>query len=95
MSDRLGKVALSSEASPYLGGSMIGNYGPRTARLIDEEVSALIEKQYQRVLELMRTYLDRTHNIVSVLIEHETLSGEEFATVLAGGTLSSVSLGKA
>ena len=95
MSDKLGKVALSSEASPYMGGIMTGNYGPRTARLIDEEVSALIERQYARMLELMRTHLDRTHNIVTALIEHETLSGEEFATVLAGGTLSSVSLGKA
>ena len=95
MSDKLGKVALSSEASPYMGGTMTGNYGPRTARMIDEEVSALIERQYARMLELMRTHLDRTHNIVTALIEHETLSGDEFATVLAGGTLSSVSLGKA
>ena len=47
------------------------------------------------MLELMRTHLDRTHSIVTALIEHETLSGDEFATVLAGGTLSSVSLGKA
>ncbi|WP_420597555.1 ATP-dependent zinc metalloprotease FtsH [Deinococcus sp.] len=95
MSDKLGKVSHGSEASMYLGGSISGNYGPRTARMIDEEVSSLIETQYQRVLELMRTYLDRTHNIVSVLIEHETLSGDEFATVLAGGTLSTISLGKA
>ncbi|WP_161881252.1 ATP-dependent zinc metalloprotease FtsH [Deinococcus alpinitundrae] len=95
MSEKIGKVALSSDASPYMGGSISGNYGPRTARLIDEEVSALIEAQYQRMLELMRTHLDRTHNIVTALIEHETLSGDEFATVLAGGTLSSISLGKA
>jgi cell division protease FtsH len=95
MSEKLGKVTLSSEASLYLGGSVASSYGPRTARLIDEEVSALIEKQYQRVLEMMRTYLDRTHNIVDVLIEHETLSGDEFATVMAGGTLvGGVSLGK-
>ncbi len=96
MSEKLGKVALSSEASAYLGGgSVSGSYGPRTARLIDEEVSLMIETQYLRVLELMRVHLDRTHNIVTALIEHETLSGDEFATVLAGGTLSSVSLGKA
>jgi len=88
MSDRLGKVALASDESAYLGGGMQpGNYSQQTARVIDEEVSLLIQRQYERVLSLVREYLPRLHVIVPELILRETLLGAEFSQLLSGGTL--------
>ena len=88
MSERLGKVALASDDSMYLGGGMQpAHYSQSTARIIDEEVSQLIARQYERALSLLREYLPRVHVIVPELIHRETLSGEEFSTLLAGGVL--------
>jgi cell division protease FtsH len=88
MSGRLGKVALASDDSAYLGGGMQpGQYSQQTARVIDEEVSLLISTQYERVLELVREYLPRLHVIVPELIRRETLMGAEFSVLLAGGEL--------
>ncbi|WP_407570098.1 ATP-dependent zinc metalloprotease FtsH [Deinococcus altitudinis] len=88
MSDRLGKVALASDESAYLGGGMQpGTYSQQTARIIDEEVSLLISSQYERVLELVREYLPRLHVIVPELIRRETLMGAEFSVLLNGGEL--------
>ncbi|MGI8746761.1 MAG: ATP-dependent zinc metalloprotease FtsH, partial [Deinococcus sp.] len=88
MSERLGKVALASEESAYLGGGMQpAAYSQNTARAIDEEVAQLIARQYERTLELVREHLSQLHGVVSQLILRETLSGEEFVTLLAGGRL--------
>ncbi|GBF08189.1 ATP-dependent metalloprotease FtsH, partial [Deinococcus aerius] len=88
MSPRIGKVALATDEGNFLGG------GPQplpmseaTAFAVDEEVRALIDAAYARALDLVREYLPAVHEIVRVLMRRETLSGEEFATLLAGGTL--------
>jgi cell division protease FtsH len=89
MSARIGKVALASDEGNFLGG------GPQplpmseaTAFAVDEEVSALMDAAYARVLALVQGHLARVHEIVGVLLRRETLSGEEFSTLLAGGTLA-------
>ncbi len=88
MSGRIGKVALATDEGSYLGG------GPQplptsehTSRVVDEEVRSLIDAAYARVLALVREHLPQVHGVVGVLMQRETLSGEEFATLLAGGSL--------
>ncbi|WP_414656504.1 ATP-dependent zinc metalloprotease FtsH [Deinococcus sp. VB343] len=88
MSPRIGKVALSQENSSYLGGgSQALPTSEDTARVVDEEVKALVDAAYDRVLTLVREHLPQVHHVVTVLMQRETLSGEEFATLLSGGTL--------
>ncbi|MBB5365428.1 ATP-dependent zinc metalloprotease FtsH [Deinococcus humi] len=98
MSDRIGKVALASDQAGYLGGgSQMQPMSEATAQEIDEEVRALIDAAYGRVLTLVREHLAAVHEIVRVLLSRETLYGEEFSTLLAGGQLaepSPVSLSK-
>ncbi|MFC4454308.1 cell division protein FtsH, partial [Deinococcus sonorensis] len=92
MSERLGKVALASEDSAYLGGGMQASpHSQQTGRVIDEEVAQIIARQYQRVLTLVRDHLPQIHVIVPELLHRETLSGEEFSVLLAGGTLETLS----
>ncbi|GGM05348.1 hypothetical protein GCM10010841_12170 [Deinococcus aerophilus] len=98
MSDRIGKVALASDQGSYLGGGpQMQPMSEATAQEVDEEVLALIDAAYGRVLSLIREHLNGVHEIVRVLLRRETLSGEEFSTLLAGGQLEevpAVSLGK-
>ncbi|GAA5511333.1 ATP-dependent zinc metalloprotease FtsH [Deinococcus carri] len=88
MSSRIGKVALATDEGNFLGG------GPQplpmseaTAYAVDEEVRALIDAAYDRALSLVREHLAQVHEVVRVLMRRETLSGEEFSVLLAGGTL--------
>ncbi|MFC4637996.1 cell division protein FtsH, partial [Deinococcus hohokamensis] len=88
MSERIGKVALASEQGGHLGSySQALPVSEATAQLIDAEVHALIDAAYARAVTLVREHLARVHEVVGVLLHRETLSGEEFATLLAGGSL--------
>ncbi|MFC4424807.1 cell division protein FtsH, partial [Deinococcus navajonensis] len=88
MSERIGKVALASEQGGHLGTfSQPLPVSEATSQVVDAEVHALIEAAYARALALVREHLPRVHEVVEVLLQRETLSGEEFATLLAGGTL--------
>ena len=88
MSGRIGKVALATDDSGYLGGgSQLMPMSEHTAQVIDEEVRTLIDAAYTRVLNLVREHLAQVHEIVAVLMKRETLSGDEFSTLLVGGTL--------
>ena len=76
-----------------IGGAFLGG-GTRqamtseaTARVIDEQVREIVDSAYERVMRLMRQHLDDMHQIVTVLMQRETLSGEEFSTLLGGGQL--------
>ncbi|RJF71228.1 ATP-dependent zinc metalloprotease FtsH [Deinococcus cavernae] len=89
MSPAIGKVALASGDEGYLGG------GPQqaptseaTARVIDEQVREIVDSAYERAVQLMRQHLDDMHRIVTVLMQRETLTGEEFSTLLGGGQVA-------
>ncbi|WP_146237282.1 AAA family ATPase, partial [Deinococcus yavapaiensis] len=88
MSDLLGKVAHVGEQENFLGtASERGNYSDSTAELIDMEVKRILDMQYDRAKLILADNLHLVHRIVEVLLSRETLTGEEFETVLRGGTL--------
>lgn len=83
MTESLGKVALTSSGSSYLGDYDTGrSYADETAQHIDREIKAIIDTQYQRIKDLIeqkRVYLER---IVAALVEHETLHADEFELLM-------------
>uniref|UniRef100_UPI00054D6A56 ATP-dependent metallopeptidase FtsH/Yme1/Tma family protein n=1 Tax=Deinococcus murrayi TaxID=68910 RepID=UPI00054D6A56 len=88
MSPRIGKVALAEGGAGFLGGGpQLAPMSEATAHAVDEEVRAIIEAAYARAVALVQTHLPRVHQVVEVLLRRETLSGEEFSTLLAGGIL--------
>ncbi|AFZ68682.1 ATP-dependent zinc metalloprotease FtsH [Deinococcus peraridilitoris] len=91
MSEVLGKVAHAQEQENFLGGGTAqGLYSETTAQVIDAEVKRILDAEYERAKGLLEENLHHIHRIVEVLLTRETLSGEEFTTVLAGGTLPEV-----
>jgi cell division protease FtsH len=88
MSQSLGHVALIEESQNYLGyGSESRSYSEETAQAIDDEVRSIIEVQYQKVKHLLEQHRHAMDRVVAVLLERETLTGEEFGTVFDGGIL--------
>ncbi|MDQ3398224.1 MAG: ATP-dependent zinc metalloprotease FtsH [Deinococcota bacterium] len=88
MSDAVGRVALSSSSESYLGDyESVRNYSEETARLVDDEVKAILESQYKRILNMLQERRAELETVVSVLMERETLHAEDFARVIRGETL--------
>jgi cell division protease FtsH len=77
---RLGPVAWSGRSGPSFLGQEVGQageYSAETADKIDEEVKKLVERSYRRCKDLLTTNLDVLHKIAAVLVEKETIDGEE------------------
>jgi cell division protease FtsH len=88
MSETLGKIALSSSSESYLGEyEGMRTYSEETARLIDNEVKAIIDGQYSRALTLLNEHRDVLETIVKVLLERETLHADEFERLMRGEAL--------
>jgi cell division protease FtsH len=88
MSERLGLIAHSSEQESFLGAGMTSrDYSDDTAKQIDGEIKDIIDEQYSRVKTLLENHHEVLHSIVAVLLERETLTGEEFQCLLEGGEL--------
>ncbi|OOV13714.1 ATP-dependent zinc metalloprotease FtsH [Deinococcus sp. LM3] len=88
MGDTIGKVALASSEGGFLGGgAQLLPISEATAAQIDAEVRTLMDAAYTRAVTLIGEHLSRVHEIVTVLMVRETLSGEEFSALLNGQEL--------
>jgi cell division protease FtsH len=87
MSDRLGRVRYNAnEQEIFLGHSVAQqqNISEETARIIDEEIRALIEEAEATARQVLTTHMNDLHIIAKALLEYETLTGEEVAALLRG-----------
>ena len=82
MSDEFGMTALAAVRNQYLGGDTSLTCSEATATRIDEAVMALISQAHQRATEILRENESKLHELATLLLERETISGEEFMTIL-------------
>jgi cell division protease FtsH len=91
MSDKLGPLAYGKkEEAVFLGrdyGSRQQDYSEQTAEEIDQEVRAIVQRQYVKVKDLLTAERDKLQLLADSLIERETLDAEEIAAVLEGREL--------
>ena len=67
----------------FLGGmSRMQNYSEETARRIDSEVRAVLNKAYDTAREIVRDNLHVVHKVAQALVDRETLEQEEFAKIV-------------
>ncbi len=87
MSDKVGTVSFSDRGSPFNGpGSMeFGNreYSEETARIIDEEVHAIVEQAYEQVKTLLREHRPTLDRIAQELRRHEVIDNKQLMSILA------------
>ncbi|MBE6809825.1 MAG: ATP-dependent zinc metalloprotease FtsH [Ruminococcaceae bacterium] len=85
MSDKLGLVVYGDDNNEVFLGrdfSSTPNYSEKTAATIDDEIEAVVMKQYEKALELLKGAMPKLHEVAKVLFENEKISGDEFRTIM-------------
>jgi cell division protease FtsH len=86
MSDRLGPLSFGKRDELVFLGREIGeqrNYSDETAKGIDEEVRAIIDRAYERASHVLETHRDRLESLAQKLIAEETVDSESFETLFS------------
>ena len=87
MSERLGPRTFGNKQELIFLGREIGeqrNYSEKVAEEIDEEVRRLIDHAYQTARNLLTENRERLEQLVKVLLEEETIEGDDLRSVLEG-----------
>jgi cell division protease FtsH len=87
MSEKLGQVSLERDRQSIFlqtGPSQTpGDYSEQTSREIDCEVRLLIDEQYKRARDLIKSQEVTLRHAAEVLLEKETITGEELKALAA------------
>jgi len=86
MSDKLGPLSFGTRDELVFLGRQIGeqrNYSDDVAKLIDEEVRAIIDRGYARAMDVLVRYKDRLVQLAERLVAEETIEQEEFEKMFA------------
>ena len=84
MSQRIGLVAHRTDRSQQLLGMTPADraYSDETAKLIDEEVKAIIDAEYARAKALLAQHRQAMEDVVEILFENEVMDGDQLRNVL-------------
>ncbi len=85
LSPRLGPIGYGSDGPAYLSGSPFGQerpYAEGTQQAIDEEVTRLLREAEERAHELLSENSIALDAVIAVLLEKETISGEELMDIV-------------
>lgn len=91
MSSSLGPIAFGhNEQEIFLAKEVAhqSNYSEKTAQLVDAEIKKIIDRNYKRGKDLLQKNRKTLDKIAKVLLERETLSGEDLDVLIAGGDIS-------
>jgi cell division protease FtsH len=87
LSERLGPLTYSEdEGEIFLGRSVTQhkNIGDDTARIIDEEIRAFIDRNYARAEKLLKENLDVLHTMTDALMKYETIDAAQIDALMEG-----------
>ena len=84
MSDEFGMVALETVTNQYLGGDASLACSADTQTKIDQQVVALVQKQHEKALQILTENRAKLDELARHLYEKETITGEEFMSILNG-----------
>ena len=75
-------VALETVENAYLGGDASLACSNETASKIDAQVIALVRRQHEKAVEILKDNMDALHRLAAYLLEKETITGAEFMQIL-------------
>ncbi len=86
MCEKLGTVSYLDGGEVFIGRDYqtTKSYSEKFAAAIDDEVKLLIDKAYHHCEEILKANGDKLDVIVAFLLEHETMSGDQFAACMRG-----------
>jgi cell division protease FtsH len=89
----LGPIAFGDQQEQIFLGREISqhrDYSEKTAIAIDDEVTRLISEGYDVAKGILEKHMDSLHSMAKLLLERETLDGEDVKLILAGKELPPV-----
>lgn len=90
MSEKLGPVAYGENSQNLFLGAEISktqNMSEATLQTIDAEIKNILETQYRRAEELIKSHADAHQKIVDALLEYETLDGIHVKEIIESGEI--------
>ena len=82
MTDRFDLVALESVQNRYLDGRAVRNCSEQTSTIVDEEILKIVKTAHNKAREILSENRDLLDKIAGVLLEKETLFGDEFMDIV-------------
>ena len=82
MSDDFDMVALETVTNQYLGGDASLACSADTQKVIDDKVVALVKTQHEKAKKILTENRSKLDVLAQYLYEKETITGEEFMTIL-------------
>jgi cell division protease FtsH len=87
MSEKVGYLSFLESNNPYYGGPGIDRkYGDETARLIDNEVKAIVDAARKRVFDMLTEHRDKLETIARELLSKEILQYCQIEAILGKRT---------
>ena len=86
MCEKLGTVSYLDGGEVFIGRDYqtTKSYSEKVAATIDDEVKILIDKAYEHCRQLLADNSDAFQSVVDYLLEHESMTGKQFAAVMEG-----------
>ena len=84
MSKRLGHVAFNAGSDEVFIGKSMGHtrpYSEKIAAEMDDEIQQILADAYARCTEILKRQQEKLEAVASFLLEHETMTAEEFEAV--------------
>ena len=84
MSGRLGHVAFDAGSDEVFIGKSMGHtrpYSEKIAAEMDDEIQQILSDAYERCTEILKRQRTELQAVADFLLEHETMTAEEFASV--------------
>ena len=86
MCEKLGAVNYLGDGEVFIGRDYqtTKSYSEKFAGTIDDEVKVLMDKAYDQCKQLLTEKEEAFNRVVAFLVEHETMSGSQFAACMEG-----------
>ena len=86
MCEKLGNVSYLDGGEVFIGRDYQStkSYSEKVAATIDDEVKVLIDEAYERCRKILSDNAEKMHDVVKYLLEHENMTGEQFAACMEG-----------
>ena len=87
LSERLGPLSYSEEEGEVFLGHSVTQHkqvSEDTARAIDEEVRAFVDRNYERARRILEENIDKLHLMAETLIKYETIDNAQINDIMSG-----------